>query len=135
MLIVASVEGAIVLCRSHRLHPRSSAGTRRNLRGRARPERSSEGDHAYSRRYSGPAVVLIIPGSGPTDRDGNSGLGVKASTYRLLAEALAERGIASARIDKRGMFASAGAVADPNHVTISDYAADAHMSVRSSASK
>jgi hypothetical protein len=51
------------------------------------------------------------------------------------AEALAERGIASARIDKRGMFASAGAEADPNHVTISDYAADAHMSVRSSASQ
>jgi len=82
-----------------------------------------------------PPVVLIIPGSGPTDRDGNSGLGVKASTYRLLAEALAERGIASARTDKRGMFASPGAVANPNHVTISDYAADAHMSVRSSASK
>lgn len=38
---------------------------------------------------SSPPVVLIIPGSGPTDQDGNSGLGVKASTYRLLAEALA----------------------------------------------
>jgi len=75
---------------------------------------------------AGPPVVLIIPGSGPTDRDGNSGLGVKASSYRLLAEALAARGVASARIDKRGMFASAAAVADPNHVTIADYAADAH---------
>lgn len=75
---------------------------------------------------TGAPVVLIIPGSGPTDRDGNSPLGVKASTYRLLAEALAERGVTSVRIDKRGMFASAGAAADPNHVTIADYAADAH---------
>lgn len=71
-------------------------------------------------------VVLIIPGSGPTDRDGNSPLGVKASTYKLLAEALAARGISSVRIDKRGMFASAGAIPNGNAVTISDYAADAH---------
>jgi len=75
---------------------------------------------------STPPVVLILPGSGPTDRDGDNSLGVKASTYRRLAEALAAQGVASARIDKRGMFASAAAVADPNHVTIADYAADAH---------
>ena len=75
---------------------------------------------------AGPPVVLIIPGSGPTDRDGNNSLGVKASSYRLLAEALAARGVASVRIDKRGLFGSAAAIADPNHVTIADYAADAH---------
>jgi pimeloyl-ACP methyl ester carboxylesterase len=69
-------------------------------------------------------VVLIIPGSGPTDRDGNNPFGMKAASYRLLAEALAERGIASVRIDKRGMFASKAAVPDPNAVTIADYAAD-----------
>jgi pimeloyl-ACP methyl ester carboxylesterase len=69
-------------------------------------------------------VVLIVPGSGPTDRDGNNPLGVRASTYRLLAQALAERGISSVRIDKRGMFASAAAAADANSVTIQDYAAD-----------
>ncbi len=73
---------------------------------------------------AGAPSVLIIPGSGPTDRDGNNPLGVKASPYRLLAEALAERGITSVRIDKRGMFGSAGAVADANAVTIADYAAD-----------
>jgi alpha-beta hydrolase superfamily lysophospholipase len=69
-------------------------------------------------------VVLIIPGSGPTDRDGNNVLGVKGSSYRLLAEGLAERGISSVRIDKRGMFASAAAVADANAVTIADYVTD-----------
>lgn len=70
------------------------------------------------------AVVLIIPGSGPTDRDGNNPLGIRAATYRLLAEGLASRGIGSVRIDKRGVFGSKEAVADPNAVTISDYAAD-----------
>ncbi|HEX8534687.1 MAG TPA: alpha/beta fold hydrolase [Allosphingosinicella sp.] len=73
---------------------------------------------------AGAPVVLIIPGSGPTDRDGNNPLGVKAATYRLLAEGLAERGITSVRIDKRGMFASAGATPDANAVTIPDYVAD-----------
>jgi len=70
-------------------------------------------------------VVLIIPGSGPTDRDGNSPRGVKAAPYKLLAEGLAERQIASVRIDKRGMFASAAAAPDPNAVTVEDYASDA----------
>jgi hypothetical protein len=69
-------------------------------------------------------MVLIVPGSGPTDRDGNNPLGVKASTYRLLAEGLAAHGIGTVRIDKRGMFASAAAVADGNAVTIDDYVAD-----------
>jgi uncharacterized protein len=71
-------------------------------------------------------AILIIPGSGPTNRDGNSPLGIKASTYKLLAEGLAEKGIATLRIDKRGMFGSAGAVADANAVTVNDYAADIH---------
>lgn len=71
-------------------------------------------------------IVLMIPGSGPTDRDGNNPLGVTASSYRLLAEALAREGVSTLRIDKRGMFGSKAAVSDPNKVTISDYASDAH---------
>ncbi|HWK36860.1 alpha/beta hydrolase [Sphingomonas sp.] len=74
----------------------------------------------------GAPVVLVIPGSGPTDRDGNNPLGVTAATYRLLADALAERGVSSVRIDKRGLFGSKAAVADPNAVTVADYAGDAH---------
>ncbi|MDP3258365.1 MAG: alpha/beta fold hydrolase [Bosea sp. (in: a-proteobacteria)] len=69
-------------------------------------------------------VVLIIPGSGPTDRNGNNPLGVRASSYRLIAEGLAARGIRSVRIDKRGMFGSARAISDANAVTMEDYAAD-----------
>jgi len=74
----------------------------------------------------GAPVVLTIPGSGPTDRAGNNPLGVTAAPYRLLAEALATKGVSTVRIDKRGLFGSKAAVADPNKVTIADYATDTH---------
>lgn len=76
-------------------------------------------------------VALIIPGSGPTDRDGNSPLGVRAATYRMLAQGLAAEGITTVRIDKRGMFGSAGAVTDANAVTMADYVADTAAWVKS----
>jgi pimeloyl-ACP methyl ester carboxylesterase len=76
------------------------------------------------------ASILIIPGSGPTDRDGNNRLGVKGAPYKRLAEGLASKGITTVRVDKRGMFGSSRAVADPNAVTISDYAGDVHAWVK-----
>jgi uncharacterized protein len=69
-------------------------------------------------------IILMIPGSGPTDRDGNSPLGVHAAPYRLLTEGLAAAGISSVRIDKRGLFGSQTAVLDANAVTIADYVQD-----------
>ncbi|WP_210202203.1 alpha/beta fold hydrolase [Brucella pituitosa] len=69
-------------------------------------------------------IVLIIPGSGPTDRDGNSPLGISAGSYRLLAEGLGAESIATVRFDKRGMFGSSSAVLDANAVTINDYVSD-----------
>jgi pimeloyl-ACP methyl ester carboxylesterase len=74
----------------------------------------------------GAPVVVIIPGSGPTDRDGNNPLGVKAAPYRMLADALASKGVSTLRADKRGMFGSKAAIADPNVVSIADYKSDAH---------
>jgi len=71
------------------------------------------------------AVAVILPGSGPTDRDGNSPLGVAASTYRLLAEGLAEQGIATVRIDKRGIAASTAAGPAEADLRFDAYAADA----------
>lgn len=69
-------------------------------------------------------VMLIIPGSGPTNRDGNSPLGISANTYRMLAADLAAAGVTTIRIDKRGMFENASPDIDPNAVTIADYVAD-----------
>lgn len=68
------------------------------------------------------AAAVILPGSGPTDRDGNNvnngtGLNVRAAPYRLLAESLAAQGIATLRIDKRGIGRSAAAVLDERSVS------------------
>jgi pimeloyl-ACP methyl ester carboxylesterase len=71
------------------------------------------------------AVAVIIPGSGPTDRDGNSPLGVSAATYRLLAEGLADRGVATIRIDKRGIGKSSAAATGEADLRFDTYAADA----------
>ena len=55
-------------------------------------------------------VVLLIAGSGPTDRDGNSaGLPGPNHSLKLLAQGLAQGGWASVRFDKRGLAASAAA--------------------------
>jgi uncharacterized protein len=55
-------------------------------------------------------VVLIIAGSGATDRDGNSaGLPGPNYSLKLLAQGLAQGGWASLRYDKRGVAASAAA--------------------------
>lgn len=47
-------------------------------------------------------LVLLVAGSGPTDRDGNQRQ-FKNDSLKLLAENLADRGIASLRFDKRGI--------------------------------
>ncbi len=53
-------------------------------------------------------VALIIAGSGPTDRDGNSAmLAGKNNSLKMLAQSLAAANIASLRCDKRGIAASA----------------------------
>jgi pimeloyl-ACP methyl ester carboxylesterase len=75
-----------------------------------------------------PAVV-IIAGSGPTDRNGNSPAGVTSDVYLLLAQALATRGIASFRYDKRGLPTSKGTI-DPFTMTLHDFADDAAAAVR-----
>jgi len=71
------------------------------------------------------AVAVIVPGSGPTDRDGNSPLGVSGGIYRQLAEGLAERGVASLRFDKRGIAASAFAASDEASLRFDHYVEDA----------
>ena len=46
-------------------------------------------------------IMIMIPGSGPTDRNGNTIAG-ENNSLKYVAEALAKEGIASLRYDKRG---------------------------------
>ncbi|WP_374516501.1 alpha/beta hydrolase [Brevundimonas sp.] len=71
------------------------------------------------------AVAVILPGSGPTNRDGDSHLGIAAGTYRLLAEGLAGEGVATLRIDKRGIAGSASPTFSETDLRFSDYVDDA----------
>lgn len=75
------------------------------------------------KRQGAVPVVLIVAGSGPTDRDGNGSIGLKTDTYRLPAEGLAARGIASLRFDKRGIGQSTS-TASESQLTMQTFADD-----------
>ena len=68
-------------------------------------------------------VVVIVAGSGPTDRNAN-GPFINTNAYAMLAWGLAEEGIASLRYDKRGIGMSAGEGGDPTSLTTDHYVAD-----------
>nr|WP_288100197.1 alpha/beta fold hydrolase [Pseudomonas sp.] len=70
-------------------------------------------------------VVLIISGSGPTDRDGNNPDGGRNDSLKRLAWVLAKHNIASVRYDKRGVAASLAATPDERNLTLDAYVADA----------
>ena len=68
------------------------------------PDLTLAGTFEIPLRVTGKApAVLLLPGSGPTDRNGNSGLGVKTDVLKEIAEELAKNGIASLRFDKRAI--------------------------------
>ena len=48
-------------------------------------------------------AVLIVAGSGPTDRNGNSGQSLNTYTYKMLSDNLVKSGIAVLRYDKRAI--------------------------------
>ena len=73
-----------------------------------------------------PTIALIIAGSGPTDRDGNSG-GLKMNYLKMLAEGLYENNIASIRYDKRGIGASVMPGLKEDDLTFSDFISDAEL--------
>jgi pimeloyl-ACP methyl ester carboxylesterase len=68
--------------------------------------------------------AVIIAGSGPTDRDGNQP-GLRNDSLKLLANGLAEVGIATLRADKRGIGESAGAAAAEQQLRLRTYVDDA----------
>jgi len=69
-------------------------------------------------------VVLIIAGSGPTDRDGNNEM-MKNNSLKFLAKELANKGIASLRYDKRGIGRSKDASPGEENMRIENFSEDA----------
>ena len=76
-------------------------------------------------------MVLLIAGSGPTDRNGNTiGAANGPASLRLLAEGLAARGIAALRYDKRSIGASRSAAVSESALRFDMLADDAAAWVR-----
>lgn len=69
-------------------------------------------------------VVLIIAGSGPTDRNCNQA-GVQTNAFKMLADSLKKAGIASVRYDKRGVGESAPAMKNEAEMKFDDLVNDA----------
>ena len=70
-------------------------------------------------------AVLIVAGSGPTDRNGNSGAGLNTYSYKMLGETLAHSGYAVMRYDKRGIGGSPIPAEDILSLVFEDYIDDA----------
>ena len=70
-------------------------------------------------------VVLIIAGSGPTDRNGNNTQGGRNDSLKKLAWRLAQNNIASVRFDKRGSAQSQPAAPDERTLNLDQYVTDA----------
>ncbi len=74
-------------------------------------------------------AVLIVAGSGPTDRNGNSAAGLNTFCYKMLGEALAESGYAVMRYDKRGIGGSPIPAEDVPNLVFEDFIDDARTCV------
>jgi len=73
-----------------------------------------------------PRVALLIAGSGPTDRDGNSSMiPGRNDSLKLLAAGLADAGIATVRYDKRGIGGSHAAGSAESALRFEMFADDA----------
>lgn len=69
-------------------------------------------------------AVLILPGSGPVDRNGNIP-GMPNNSLKMVATGLADQGIASLRIDKRGVAESRAAAPREEDLRFDTYVEDA----------
>ena len=76
-------------------------------------------------------VALIIAGSGPTDRNGNTpALPGSNNSLKMIADGLASRGIASLRYDKRGIAASRAAMSTEADLRFNHFIEDAEAWVK-----
>jgi uncharacterized protein len=75
-------------------------------------------------------VVVLIAGSGPTDRDGNNPMGGTNNSLKMLAQQLIARGIAVLRYDKRGVGESAKGSPKEGDLRFETYITDAIEMIR-----
>ena len=70
-------------------------------------------------------LVIIVPGSGPTDRNGNGAAQVlNTNAYKMISDELAKRDIATFRFDKQGVGASIYPGFDEGKLTFDTYIED-----------
>lgn len=113
MLTLALADQAMAQVKEEPLHLETPSGT-------------LAGTLALPSAGSKPPVVLIIAGSGPTDRDGNSAmLAGHNDSLKMLAASLAGAGFASVRYDKRGVGASLAATPSEAALRFDTYVDDA----------
>ena len=80
-------------------------------------------------------VILIVSGSGPTDRNGNTsapgyaGPVPRPNSYAQLAWRLAEQGVASVRYDKRSLGDNLSRI-DVSKTSFDDFVSDVHAAVK-----
>ena len=70
------------------------------------------------------SIVLIIAGSGSTDRNCNSTFGMQTNAYKMLAEVFANNGISCIRFDKRGIGKSKSAMSSESDLQFETYIND-----------
>lgn len=69
-------------------------------------------------------LCIFHSGSGPTDRDGNSELGLESNYIKKIADSLYKHEISSFRYDKRGIGKSKDLLVSEDSLTIFDYVKD-----------
>lgn len=83
------------------------------------------GTLTWPKRPGAVPCVLTITGSGPQDRDGEIGIVKGYRPFRQIADTLARRGIATLRLDDRGVGASGGRIAGSTSADFADDIEDA----------
>lgn len=74
-------------------------------------------------------LVILIPGSGPTDRDGNNAF-MKNNSLKLLAEALSENNIATYRYDKSVLSLSKKDTLEIKNLTLNTFILEAKTVIK-----
>lgn len=74
-------------------------------------------------------AILVVAGSGPTDRYGNSAGGLNTYSYKMLGEGLAKEGFAVMRYDKRAIGLSAYPAERVPELLFDDFIDDARRCV------